>query len=281
MKIGPYEIHSLETGRFALDGGAMFGVVPKTVWNKKNPADELNRIEMALRILLLKSHDKIILIDTGIGHKFGPKHHDMYAIDFESSNLKKSLKQHDLSPDDVTDVILTHLHFDHAGGATEVQNDKIIPTFKNASYYVQQKNWDWANHPTEKDRASYLKENFIPLMQAEQLTLIDGHTEIFPGISTWLSDGHTIGQQLIRVHDQGDTLIYCADIVPTSSHIGLPYIMGYDLQPLVTLEEKRRLLDQASNENWTIVFEHDPFMPACKVQQGERGVEFKSIVTFD
>lgn len=280
MKIGPYEIHSLETGRFALDGGAMFGVVPKTIWNKKNPADELNRIEMALRIVLLKSHDKVILIDTGIGHKFGPKQHDMYAIDFESSNLKDSLKQHDLSFDDVTDVILTHLHFDHAGGATQVRDDKIVPTFKNATYYVQQKNWDWANHPSEKDRASYLKENFIPLMQAEQLTLLQGYTEILPGISTWLSDGHTIGQQLIRVQDQSENLIYCADIIPTSSHIGLPYIMGYDLQPLVTLEEKRRLLDQAASENWTLVFEHDPFMSACKVQQGERGVEFKSKVVF-
>ncbi len=272
MKVGPYQVHSLETGRFALDGGAMFGVIPKTLWNRSNPADDLNRISLALRILLLVGDNRVILVDTGIGEKFPPKHQEMYAIDTESSNLKRSLAVHGLTPDDVTDVILTHLHFDHAGGATEFQDGKLVPTFKHARYHVQQRNWDWANQPSEKDRASYLKENFIPLVQAGQLNLLQGEGEILPGISAWLSDGHTIGQQLVKVSDGQQSVIYCADIIPTASHLALPYIMGYDLQPLLTMEEKRRLLTQAAAENWVIVFEHDPQMPACTVKQGEKGI---------
>jgi glyoxylase-like metal-dependent hydrolase (beta-lactamase superfamily II) len=253
----------------------MFGVVPKTLWNKKNPADEFNRISLALRVLLLIGNGRVILIDTGMGHKFSPKYQEMYALDYEASDLKRSLASHGLSPADVTDVILTHLHFDHAGGATEYRDDKLLPTFANAKYYVQQRNWDWAKHPSEKDRASYLKENFEPLMLHQQLELLDNTSEILPGISAWLSDGHTIGQQLIKVSDGTESLIYCADIIPTSSHLNLAYIMGYDLQPLITLEEKRRLLAQAAAENWIIVFEHDPLMAACRVQQGERAVELK------
>ncbi|MGV3525169.1 MAG: MBL fold metallo-hydrolase [Candidatus Sericytochromatia bacterium] len=275
MKIGPYEVFTLETGRFALDGGAMFGVVPKTLWNRAIPADDLNRIPLALRTLLLVGAGRVILVDTGIGDKFPARQQDMFAIDLTQSNLLTSLASHGLQPADITDVILTHLHFDHAGGATRRVGDKLVPTFPNARYWAQQRNWDWAQNPTDKDRASYLKENFDPLMQHGQLTLLQGQCEILPGVSAWLSDGHTMGQQLIRVHDQTHSLIYCADIIPTSAHLGVPWVMGYDLQPLVTMDEKRRLLDQAAAEDWVIVFEHDPYMDACRVVAGEKGVILK------
>lgn len=280
VRIGAYDVHTLETGRFALDGGAMFGVIPKTLWSRKHPADELNRIDLALRILMLVGDRRVILVDTGIGNKFPPKHQEMYAIDLEQSNLIKSLAEHGLSPDDVTDVVLTHLHFDHAGGATKIDGDRPVPAFKNALYHTQQKNLDWANSRNERDRASYLPENYQPLLDNEQLRLLQGEGEILPGVSAWLSDGHTIGQQLVKVSDGQQSLIYCADIIPTASHLGLPFIMGYDLQPLLTMEEKRRLLKQAADEDWVIVFEHDPYMPGCRVQHGEKGVELREPTEF-
>lgn len=273
LMIGPYRVSTLETGEFALDGGAMFGVIPKTLWSREHPADELNRIELALRTLLLVGDDRVILVDTGIGEKFAAKYAAMYGISFEKFSLKKALAAHGLGPDDVTDVILTHLHFDHAGGATRLENGEPVPTFAKATYWVQTRNWEWANAPSEKDRASYLPENFLPLQASGQLQLLEGEGEILPGISAWLSDGHTIGQQLIKISDGQTTLIYCADIIPTASHLKLPYIMGYDLQPLLTLEEKRKVLQQAIAENWIVVFEHDPQLPACRVRQGAKGPE--------
>ncbi|MEZ0370489.1 MAG: MBL fold metallo-hydrolase, partial [Candidatus Sericytochromatia bacterium] len=174
MKIGPYQVHTLETGRFALDGGAMFGVIPKTLWSRKHPADALNRIELALRILLLVGDDRVILVDTGIGSKFPDKYAQMYAIDLTVANLEASLAAHDLSPADVTDVVLTHLHFDHAGGATLLRDGLPVPAFPNAVYWTQQRNWDWAQSQNERDRASYLKENFAPLRAQDQLRLLQG-----------------------------------------------------------------------------------------------------------
>ena len=280
MKIGPYRVHTLETGHFALDGGAMFGVIPKTLWSKQHPADERNRIALALRVLLLVSDEKVILIDTGIGDKFAPKHQEMYAIDQSSNSLSSALAAHNLAPADITDVILTHLHFDHAGGATVLRDGQAVPAFSNALYHVQRRNWDWAQSQNERDRASYLKENFEPLMDHGQLRLLEGDGEILPGISAWLSDGHTIGQQLIKVSDIQQALVYCADIIPTASHLGLPFIMGYDLQPLLTMEEKRRLLQQAADSDWIIVFEHDPLMAACRVRHGAKGVELAEAITF-
>lgn len=273
MKIGPYEIIALEAGRFALDGGAMFGVVPKTLWNKYHPADALNRIELALRVLLLKSEERLILIDTGMGNKFSEKQADMYGLKPEAGDLFSCLDSHKIQPHEITDVILTHLHFDHAGGATRYSNEKLVPSFPNARYWVQKSNWDWANQPSEKDKASYLKENFIPLQQAGCLHFLEGECELLPNIFAWVSDGHTTGQQLIRIADSENALIYCADIIPTASHLRLPYIMGYDLHPLTTLEEKRSILQQASDKGWILVFEHDPKIAACRVQTGPKGFE--------
>lgn len=276
MKIGKYELYTVETGRFRLDGGAMFGIVPKVIWNKLNPADERNRIELALRTLLIVEDKRKILVDTGIGNKWQDKYRDIYGIDHSKFTLEKSLEKLGFKTDDITDVILTHLHFDHAGGSTYIDEDGTIkPTFKNATYYVQKSNLDLALNPNEKDRASYLKENFVPLMEFNQLEVVDGEFEIFDGIEIIVSNGHTTGQQLVKVSDGEKTLIYCGDLIPTSSHIPIPYVMAYDLRPLVTMEEKKKLLKQAVEENWILFFEHDPYADAVTVKLGKKNYEIK------
>ncbi len=274
MKIGKYEIYAIETGRFKLDGGAMFGIVPKTIWEKLNPSDEKNRIELALRTLLIIGNDKRILVDTGIGKKWEEKYTEIYGIDHTKYTLEDSLAKIGLKTDDITDVILTHLHFDHAGGATMIDSDGIIkPTFKNATYYVQKRNLELAMNPNEKDRASYLPENFLPLIEFNQLEIIEGEFEIFDGIEIITSDGHTFGQQLVKVSDGEKTIVYCGDLIPTSSHIPIPYVMAYDLQPLITMEEKKKLLKRAVDENWILFFEHDPYTDCATVKQGKKYVE--------
>ncbi len=280
MLIGDYQVSTLETGRFALDGGAMFGVVPKVIWQKKHPADELNRIDLALRVVLLQGQGRVILIDTGIGDKFPEKQAQMYGIDQSQSNLLSSLNQAGLRPEDVTDVILTHLHFDHAGGATCLKDGQLAPTFPQARYWVQRENWDWALNPSEKDRASYLPENFLPLHESGQLQLLEGPGDIFPGIRARLSQGHTTGQQLIEIYAQEETAIYCADIIPTASHIAVPFVMGYDLRPLQTIAEKKAILADAQAGNWILIFEHDPNIAACRVQMGEKGLIAGEILQF-
>lgn len=280
MLIGDYQVSTLETGRFALDGGAMFGVVPKVIWQKKHPADELNRIDLALRVVLLQGSGRVILIDTGIGDKFPEKQAHMYGIDQSQSNLLSSLAQAGLRPEDVTDVILTHLHFDHAGGATCLRDGRLSPTFPQARYWVQRENWDWALNPSEKDRASYLPENFLPLHESGQLHLLEGPGDIFPGIRARLSQGHTTGQQLIEIYSPEETAIYCADIIPTASHIAVPFVMGYDLRPLQTIAEKKDILADAQTGNWILIFEHDPHIAACRIQRGEKGLVAGEILQF-
>lgn len=280
MQIGPYQIHTLNTGYFSLDGGAMFGVVPKKLWQREHPADEDNRIRMALRTLLLRSDERVILVDTGLGDKFPEKYRQIYAIENTETSLNSELALHGLTAADITDVILTHLHFDHAGGATRLEQGKLLPSFPNATYWIQARNLEWALAPSEKDRASYLSENFEPLQAAGVLKSLSGPGEILPGISAWLSDGHTMGQQLIKISDAHQSLIFCADIIPMASHLKLPYIMGYDLQPLVTLEEKRQILTQAAQQNWVLVFEHDPQIAAATIQATAKGFEIKSQLAF-
>jgi glyoxylase-like metal-dependent hydrolase (beta-lactamase superfamily II) len=277
MRIGKYELFPIETGRFKLDGGAMFGIVPKVMWDKLNPADERNRIELALRALLISGNGRKILVDTGIGEKWSEKYIDIYGIDHTRCSLESSLRKYGFEIDDITDVILTHLHFDHAGGGTYFDREDGIlkPTFKNATYYIQGKNLKLAMNPNEKDRASYLPENYQPLIEFGQLEVVDGEFEIFDGIEIITSDGHTIGQQLVKISDGETTLLYCGDLIPTSSHIPIPYVMAYDLQPLLTMEEKRKLLDRAVEENWILFFEHDPFIDAATVKRGKRGAEIE------
>ncbi len=272
MKLGRFEIVPVEFGRFMLDGGAMFGVVPKPLWNRTNPADEENRIQMTTRGMLIRMDQKNILVDTGIGHKMSEKLNQIYAVDFSRYTLKDSLNQLGFEYSDITDVILTHLHFDHTGGSTIFdEKNNPAPTFPNATYWIQESQYQWALKPSDRDKASFMPENFVPLNDSGQLEKVNGDTEIYPGISLLKIDGHTFGQQMIKVQDGSDTILYCADLFPTSAHIPLPYIMSYDLQPLSTLEEKKKYLAQICDENWMLFFEHDPNTILANVEKTEKG----------
>lgn len=284
LNIAGYEIIPLPTGLFGLDGGAMFGTVPKALWEKTNPADEHNRIQMEARALLLKSKDRNVLIDTGnggdfiakYGDKLGAKFAELYSIDSSGPSLKKSLSSHGLSFSDITDVILTHLHFDHAGGATSAIDNKIKPTFPHAKYYVQTENLKTAQHPNVREKASYLSPNFQPLLDAGVLTLVDGPTKnLLPNISVWVSNGHTTGQQVVIVEDESQKLIYCGDVIATSTHVRSAWVMGYDLHPLVVIEEKAQLLKSAAEKNTYFFFEHDPYCDVATVEPDKSDYKVK------
>ncbi|MFZ3230542.1 MAG: MBL fold metallo-hydrolase [Pseudobdellovibrio sp.] len=276
LNIAGYEICPVPTGLFGLDGGAMFGTVPKVLWQKSNPADDYNRIAMEARALLLKSKTKNILIDTGngsdfvakYGEKIGSKFSEIYAVDKNGPSLLSSLKSHNLNPEDITDVILTHLHFDHAGGATTVKDGKIVPTFPNAVYYVQQKNLETAQKPNIREKASYYSANYQALLDHSCLVLIDGDvTNLLPGISVKVSNGHTEAHQVVMIEDDQTALFYCGDVVPTSSHVRLAWVMGYDLSPIVLIEEKQKLLEQALEKKTYLYFEHDPYCDAALIER--------------
>jgi len=270
MKIGKYQLYQVNNGFLSLDGGAMFGVIPKPLWEKTNPADERNRVKLATRSLLLSSGKRNILIDTGMGKKFDSKSTDIYNIKQDDYSLEKSLGIAGFGMDDITDVILTHLHFDHCGGAAVVENNRIVPAFKNAKYYISKKNFDWASKLSERDKGSYIKENFIPL--AEEGVLCYTNDKYLDDEIEFIEiNGHTFGQNIVKISDSSGTLLYCADLFPFLSHIPLPYIMGYDLQPLVTLEEKKNILASAVDEDWILFFEHDPEIAAAKVIKTEKG----------
>jgi len=274
LKIGPYDICPVPTGIFGLDGGAMFGTVPRVLWEKSNPPDEKNRIPMEARALLLKSTDRKILIDCGngadfvakYGEKLGHKFSEMYGLDESGPSLQKSLAAQGLKFEDITDVILTHLHFDHAGGGTTERGGQLVPTFPNANYYVQKANLETATHPNIRERASYLESNIAPLVKSGKLKVLNSEVEnLLPGISVMISNGHTLGQQIVKISDGAQTLLYCGDVVPTSSHVRLAWVMGYDLEPLRLIEEKQRFLSQAADEHWYLYFEHDPYCDAAQV----------------
>ncbi|HND86414.1 MAG TPA: MBL fold metallo-hydrolase [Pseudobdellovibrionaceae bacterium] len=276
LQIGDYQICPIPTGIFALDGGAMFGTVPKVLWEKSNPADSQNRIPMEARALLLKSPQRNILIDTGngsdfvekYGEKIGGKFAEIYAVEKGSVTLQSSLAKFGLKNEDITDVILTHLHFDHAGGATRSVNGKIVPAFPKAKYYIQAANLETATKPNLRERASYFAANFQPILDAGQMTVLNGSQEnIVPGVSLAVSNGHTQGQQIVKVSDGQQSLVYCADMVPTSSHVRLAWLMGYDLNPLLLMEEKVIHLNEAAEKNTYLFFEHDPYCDAALIQK--------------
>jgi glyoxylase-like metal-dependent hydrolase (beta-lactamase superfamily II) len=281
MNLTDYELHSIETGRFGLDGGAMFGVVPRVLWEREHPPDTKNRILMAARSLLVIGEGRKILIDVGNGSKYTEKQQAIYSFDTSHSDLFSSLAKHGLSPSDITDVILTHLHFDHAGGSTVHENSDVKPTFPNARYYVQRDHWLAAISPTERDRGSFFADDFLPLERYGQLELLDGEGELFPGISVRLMHGHTTALQCPVIGDGRSKLFYCADLVPTVSHLSPAWIMAYDLRPLVTLEEKKRILHQAGEEGWLLFFEHDPRTEAVTVKPAGKGVEVDRVVRLD
>jgi glyoxylase-like metal-dependent hydrolase (beta-lactamase superfamily II) len=274
MKIGTYELAGIETGTFALDGGAMFGVVPKPMWEKEHPADARNRIRMSARALLVRGEGRTILVDTGNGDKYDAKFREIFSLDDAATGLDRSLLAQGVSPGDVTDVVLTHLHFDHAGGATRRTANGVEPSFPNARYYVQRAHLDAALAPTERDRASFVHDDFQPLIRSKQLVQVEGEKELFPGFRVVTMSGHTTALQCPVIADGQTTLLYCADLIPLHSHCQLPWIMGYDLRPLVTLEEKRKVLIQAADEEWVLFFEHDPAIVAGRVERTDRGFRF-------
>jgi glyoxylase-like metal-dependent hydrolase (beta-lactamase superfamily II) len=279
LKIGDFNLYSIETGRFALDGGAMFGVVPKNLWEKTNPADSNNRISLALRSLLLESGNKLILIDTGIGTKFDEKFSKIYDVDFSNYSLDNSLKKDGFSRTDITDIIISHLHFDHAGGTTILNNGDLELAFPNAIHHVQGEHWDWALNPSEKDRASFIKNDFLLLENKGKINRLSGPMELYPGIELLVMYGHTQGMQLIKVSDSDNTVLYCSDLIPTASHIPVPWVMAYDNNPLITINEKNRLLPIAVDEKWILFFEHDPFRTASTVETSEKGFQMRDEIT--
>ena len=277
MKIGQYICDSIEMGAFVLDGGAMFGVVPKVLWEKKIPPDSKNRIPMSARVLLLQGKERNILVDTGMGSKFLEKERGIYGIR-DIVDIDSKLSTFGLKSSEITDVILTHLHFDHAGGATKIVENKIVPTFENATYYVQKEHLEYALSPTSRDRASFIQDNFVPLMEHKVLKTLDGPTILFDDIEIIISNGHTHYQQHPLIKEEGRALFFCGDIFPTASHLPVNWHMGYDNNPTIILKEKASFLQRALLENWIMLFEHDPKIPAATLKKEKNRIVLNQIV---
>ncbi|GBD88724.1 putative quorum-quenching lactonase YtnP [bacterium BMS3Abin03] len=281
MKIGKYNLSIITSGYFGLDGGAMFGIIPKPLWQRTNPSDEANRIKLSTRHLILESDNRKIIVDTGMGNKWDEKFKKIYAVD-EDNSLETALNKIGLNAEDITDVILTHLHFDHTGGSTVLIDGKLVPAFPNAKYHVQKKNYDWGINPSGRDRGSFIKDNFVPLFEAGVIEFTNDNQQLDDEIEVIETNGHTFGQQLVKISDSSNTILFCADLIPLISHIPLPYIMSYDLQPLVTLKEKEEILQKAAVENWELFFGHDPEIAIATVKQTDKGVrEDKRYKSFD
>ena len=258
--LGDFELYTIETGDIKLDGGAMFGVVPKTLWSRGIEPDEKNRIAMTMRCLLIKSNatGKVYLIDNGVGTKFNKKMMDIYQIDFSEKTLEDSLKKQGFSFEDITDIIFTHLHFDHCGGTTFFDEDgELDYAFPNATYHINNRHWETATNPNAREQASFLKENIEPLKNSPKVNLVKDRIEYEPGLSTIIANGHTLGQQLPKIEADGKTIIFVADLLPTHVHLPLPWVMGYDMRPIETLDEKKAFLDKAVEKNWYLFLEHD------------------------
>jgi glyoxylase-like metal-dependent hydrolase (beta-lactamase superfamily II) len=280
------KIHVLNTGFFKLDGGAMFGVVPKTLWQKTNPADENNMCSWAMRSLLIEDGNRLILIDAGIGDKQSEKffaHYYMYGSDSLHGNLAK-LGFH---ANDITDVFLTHLHFDHCGGAINWNEakDAYRPAFPNATYWSTENHWKWATEPNPREKASFLAENILPIQESGQLKFIertgDFTKNVLPNMDVLFVDGHTESMMIPHIHYQGKTLVFMADLLPSTGHIPLPYVMGYDTRPLITMEEKKNFLTKASEENFVLFLEHDSVNECCNLIQTEKGVRLGEQFSFN
>ena len=277
LTIGPYRVTFISGGRFRLDGGAMFGVVPRTLWSRSAPPDDRNRIQMAMRCLLIEGGGRRVLVDAGSGTKDDPKFRDIYAIE-GPEGLTRELEVAGAPPDSIDTVALTHLHFDHCGGGTARGADgRVAPTFPNARYHARRREWEDAHHANERNRASYLSDNYDPLLASGQLEIHDDDHEILPGVSMRLLPGHTAGHQGVFFDIPGERALYPADLVPTVAHLGLPYIMAYDLYPMTTLETKRSILRDATHEGWLLLFEHDPTHRAVRVSGSEAKVTFEKV----
>ncbi len=264
-------IYSIDTGYFKLDGGAMFGVVPKTIWNRLNPSDSNNLCSWAMRCLLIEDGDKLILIDNGIGNKQSDKFFGYYDLHGEGE-LKKSLSEVGFHPDDITDVILTHLHFDHCGGSIEWNSDrtKYQTTFKNATYWSQSKHWNHALNSNPREKASFLTENIIPIQESGQLKFIDENPLIIPQLDYIIVSGHTESMVLPKIKLKNQNFIFCADLIPSAAHLPVNYIMAYDIEPLKSMQEKAKFLEKAFESQSVLIFEHDPFIECCTLTKNDR-----------
>ena len=276
------KIYPIETGNFKLDGGAMFGVVPKSIWQKTNPADQNNMIDMSMRSMLIEDGNRLILVDTGLGAKQSNKFYSYYYL-FGDFSLDTSLAKHGFHRDDITDVFLTHLHFDHCGGAIEWNNDRTFlqPAFKNAKFWSNDKHWQWATEPNPREKASFLKENINPIKESGQLNFIHSNYKDQMGFDILFMDGHTEKQMLPMLSYQGKTIVFMADLLPTIGHIPLPYVMGYDTRPLLTIKEKAAFLNQAADKDYYLFLEHDAYNEVCTVQHTEKGVRLKETFKFN
>lgn len=280
-KIGGLTIHAIQAGGQRLDGGAMFGVVPKPLWEKRIPADERNRIQLGMRVLLIEHPSGLVLIDTGAGNKEDEKFKNIYGIENEGANgltsLEDGLAQLGVRPGDVGVVINTHLHFDHAGGNTFIgESGKVEPSFPKARYIVKRGEYDYAMHPNERTAASYFERNFLPVVRDSQFEFVVREKEIVKGIRVVPTPGHTPFHQSVLIESEGERAFFLADMCPTASHLPLPWIMGYDVEPLVTLETKRRIFRQAEDEEWLLIFEHDASVPWGRIEHDGKGYRLKS-----
>lgn len=283
-------IYTINAGFFKLDGGAMFGVVPKSIWNKLNPADENNMCAWALRCLLVEDNGKLVLIDNGMGNKQDAKFFGHYYLHGDDT-LDKSLAAHGFHRNDITDVFLTHLHFDHCGGSIVREGDKLVPAFKNATYWSNEDHWQWATAPNEREKASFLKENILPIKESGQLQFVnvpekgmgmDGllaRTSFSENIEVRFVNGHTDKMMLPQISYKGRTIVYMADLLPSAAHMPLPYVMAYDMFPLTTLQEKKSFLQEAADKDYILYFEHDAANECCTVQQTEKGIRPKESFT--
>lgn len=282
-------LYSINTGYFKLDGGAMFGVVPKSIWNKINPADENNLCSWALRCLLIEDGKRLMLVDNGNGDKQDAKFFSHYYLHGDDT-LDKSLARYGFHRDDITDVFLTHLHFDHCGGSIMREGNKLVPAFKNALYWSNKEHWDWAVHPNEREKASFLKENILPIEESGKLNFIDvtggtdgtlGETIFSDNISVRFVNGHTQAMMLPQIRYNDRAIVFMADLLPSAGHIPIPYVMAYDMFPMTTLNEKKSFLKEAVEGDYILFFEHDPVHECCSLQRTEKGVRPKDFFTLE
>jgi glyoxylase-like metal-dependent hydrolase (beta-lactamase superfamily II) len=272
------KLFSINTGYFKLDGGAMFGVVPKSMWKKLNPPDENNLCNWAMRCMLIEDDNRLILVDNGMGNKQDEKFLSHYFLNGDDT-LEKSLAKYGFKKEDITDVFLTHLHFDHCGGSIERIGDKLIPAFKNAVYWSNENHWEWATNPNDREKASFLKENILPIKESGQLKFVDtaDGTAFTKNIQIRFVNGHTESMMLPQIRFKEYTIVYMADLLPSIAHIPVPFIMAYDTRPLETLKEKKIFLNEAQQKNYILFFEHDPGIECCNLQLTEKGVRSKEI----
>jgi glyoxylase-like metal-dependent hydrolase (beta-lactamase superfamily II) len=276
------KIYPIETGFFKLDGGAMFGVVPKSIWEKSNPADDKNLCNWAMRCLLIEDGNRLMLIDNGIGDKQDAKFFSHYYLSGNDS-LEKSLAKVGFHPDDVTDMFLTHLHFDHCGGSIKYNKSKtgFETVFKNANYWSNRDHWKWATEPNMREKASFLSENILPIQESGQLKFVEDEPNLFPSVTLMFANGHTDKMMIPHIQYKGRTIVYMADLLPSIGHIPLPYVMAYDTRPLLTLAEKQPFLERAAAEEFILFFEHDAVNECCTVQATEKGIRVKETFKFE